>query len=607
MSDPGDSDSGDSDTDDPGTGDIDVVDSGDDDAGTGGSDSSGSAPGGSSDGGGAGDSGAGPADPTPTPVPTPADAGAYASAALSDATDEPGETDVGIGQPPSAVPSDFFNPFTSPQNGWPVGSQTIDRYADATSNSAIAAFVGRDINPYTNVTDTDGDRGAFSSNGDSKPFINATMTLPYLDDAPSIESLMLSFGMDAYEIITTNVSDPTSSISDTASDQGGSVFIGTVIIDGAEYARYQDIGGTIYEFPVDPAAVGSTWSSDLVPDPRATIATADTRPPAPVSDGVSLPPETPGAPSALASRSETTWFGDLLAGVGGLFGPTSVAPYMHPQTPANLPTGLQRMGQMNGQMAQQSLQDASARTRNAIIGAGAPYVATQIALAAPAVGSMGIEGSLMAASRFPKATMITLDIGNALTGTTLPRVAVGAGGAALVASAGQDLPAFAPELPALAPEVPALAPELRASVSAASTEAAALFQARDEAAEVARKMVSQELSTGQTTPARAAARFGTLLDALAKTNIRQAISEGRLPDTFVTSPTVAVSRGYQRAWIGAPDAWDTATGRAWDFMPTSEASFYAHENKYLGELAASRLDPVGTVITEILPLFHMGF
>jgi hypothetical protein len=55
------------------------------------------------------------------------------------------------------------------------------------------------------------------------------------------------------------------------------------------------------------------------------------------------------------------------------------------QTPANLPVGLQ-MGRLNAQLAQQSLLEASNRTRNAMIGAGAPYVATWTALAAAGVG-----------------------------------------------------------------------------------------------------------------------------------------------------------------------------------------------------------------------------
>jgi hypothetical protein len=207
----------------------------------------------------------------------------------------------------------------------------------------------------------------------------------------------------------------------------------------------------------------------------------------------------------------------------------------------------------------------------------------------PALG----EGSLLVASRFPTATAVATDVGNALTGTAVPGAALRAGGVALAAGA--------------ANEITALGPQLQSSLPAASTEAAALFQARDEAAEVARQIVQQELNEGWIAPAQQDARFGTWLDALAKTNVRQAIAEGRLPSTFVTSPTVSLSRGYLRGWISAPDVWDIATGRAWDFMAANQAAFYTHQASYLGTTAFGRLDPGGTTITQILPLFHLGF
>lgn len=155
----------------------------------------------------------------------------------------------------------------------------------------------------------------------------------------------------------------------------------------------------------------------------------------------------------------------------------------------------------------------------------------------------------------------------------------------------------------VAPGVPSASP----SVAVPRTEASVLFQARDNAIETARLIVQQELDTGRIGSGMAEARFGTWLDALAKNNIRQAVEEGLLPDTFVTSPTVAINRGYLRPWIKAPDVWDTATGRAWDFMAGNEKAFYQHENSYVGATAVGRLDPSGTTIIEIFPLFHSGF
>lgn len=151
------------------------------------------------------------------------------------------------------------------------------------------------------------------------------------------------------------------------------------------------------------------------------------------------------------------------------------------------------------------------------------------------------------------------------------------------------------------------APELNAPPQPARTEAAILFEARDRAAETARLLVQDELDSGRISEKWAEARYGTWLDALAKNNIRQAIEEGLLPDTFMVSPTIAINRGYRRAWINAPDVWDTASRRAWDFMPASEKSFFAHEDSYLGTTATARLNPDGTTIIEINPIFHLGF
>jgi hypothetical protein len=370
--------------------------------------------------------------------------------------------------------------------------------------------------------------------------------------------------------------------------------IDTVTIDDKTYAHYQvSRDGVIYDaYMNDTLHPGQVM---LVPA-SAPVATPPAAPPAPPAQPTS---SAPGASPAQSPRSDSWGIGDLLATMAGLFGPASVGPHVHPQTPANLTGGLQQMAQINAQMAQQSLHDASTRTRAGIFAAGAPYVVAETALAAPAIGSLGYEGSLMAASRFPTAVEAATSLGNALTGTTVPRLAMGVGAAAAAKGA--------------ADELPALGPALQNSLPAAETEASALFQARDEAAETARKIVQQELDEGWRI-LNPQARFGTWLDVLAKTNVRQAVAEGRLPDTFVTSPTVSISRGYLASrtapslnWIRAPDVWDTATGRAWDFMAASEAAFVQHEASYLGTTAFGRLDPGGTTIEEIFPLFHLGF
>jgi hypothetical protein len=163
--------------------------------------------------------------------------------------------------------------------------------------------------------------------------------------------------------------------------------------------------------------------------------------------------------------------GDVFAGIAGIFSPTRVAPYLHPQTPADLPAGLQQMGQSNARMAQQSLQDASARTRAGIVGAGAHYALAELALATPAIGAARTEASFAVASRFPTTIFLLNELGNALTGTTIPRVAIGGGGAATALGVGSRVLAEAESVPGGTEQaLQALAPELESSLPAATAQ-----------------------------------------------------------------------------------------------------------------------------------------
>lgn len=372
------------------------------------------------------------------------------------------------------------------------------------------------------------------------------------------------------------------------------------------------IEGVVYDVYTDDRAYFGRLL--LVPADDRPLTAAQPSSPPPGS-----PPQTPAAASATASVASTPppakdrdsiGIGDLLATVTGLFAPSAVNPYYHPQAPRDLPPGLQAMAQMNAAGAQAGLRVHGLATETGVVGVGAATtVAVGGALAAPVATESLYDLSLKAAVSFPRASNFALNTVDALSGTSVPRVALTAPRVALTAAGTGVGAGLASEA---VKDAPALTPELQSAVSpsaaqAVSTEASALFRARDQAAETARRIVEQEIAEGITPIARAQARFGTWLDALAKTNIRQAVEEGQVPKTFATSPTVAISRGYMRSWIKAPDVWDTATGRAWDFMPANSASFFAHETKYLGLTVHGALDPGGTTITEILPLFHFGF
>ncbi|MFZ0639185.1 MAG: hypothetical protein WAN33_13265 [Candidatus Acidiferrales bacterium] len=61
------------------------------------------------------------------------------------------------------------------------------------------------------------------------------------------------------------------------------------------------------------------------------------------------------------------------------------------------------------------------------LGIGAPYAAAEAALASPAIGALGSEIGISVAARYPMATSVLTELGNAATWTNVPRVAIGVG------------------------------------------------------------------------------------------------------------------------------------------------------------------------------------
>jgi hypothetical protein len=95
--------------------------------------------------------------------------------------------------------------------------------------------------------------------------------------------------------------------------------------------------------------------------------------------------------------------------------------------------------------------DANLRTAQNValgvaIGAGVLATGGMLAQAAPAIGNAIFEGSIQIAARAPTATSIATSLGNALTYTTVPRVAVAAGGTVLAAEAAEELPTLGQQL-----------------------------------------------------------------------------------------------------------------------------------------------------------------
>jgi Predicted lipoprotein of unknown function (DUF2380) len=108
--------------------------------------------------------------------------------------------------------------------------------------------------------------------------------------------------MLAFNIGTSAVSAATDfipDISDTASDTGGSFYVGTVTIDGAEYYQFADVGGFTYEIPVDPKSIGSTYSPDAPAAPQ-------TAQPHPTDTSSPLPPDPLTPPSDPLQTQQAT-------------------------------------------------------------------------------------------------------------------------------------------------------------------------------------------------------------------------------------------------------------------------------------------------------------
>lgn len=105
--------------------------------------------------------------------------------------------------------------------------------------------------------------------------------------------------------------DFTPEVSDTASDTGGSIYMGTVYYDGVPYNQFADIDGTVYEFPVDQSAIGSTYSPNPLPEvPPTNTSQSSQSTPVPGSDSgegrVELPETTIyGNVPGSASTDET--------------------------------------------------------------------------------------------------------------------------------------------------------------------------------------------------------------------------------------------------------------------------------------------------------------
>jgi len=550
---------------------------------------------------------------TPTPAPPTVEGAALgppdaATSALSAALDEPILTDADSGATQllsSAVPNGLSDPFGSAEAGWFVGSKDVGPYNDITAaRGALNSFTGQDLNPYTNVAADGANPNAFTGDQNVNPFTGVQATpsagTATLDASQMPASNGASPETGAVLVDTSQLPGSTGStpVGVSSSAPGaryvsndvlsGETPIDQIPVDGHNTAHYQlMIDGVTYDGYFSDA--GSHHDQVLLipsssPSPTATPpATTQMPQAAPAASLTSAPPTT--APSALLPTSSppvpsptsdlwSTILGDVLAGIASIFGPSSVGPNLRPQTPADLPAGLQQMGRMNAVMAQQSMQATGVTVRRTMVAVAVPYAVTLGALAAPAIGSLGTEAGIQVAARFPTATAAATNIGNALTGTTLPRAATAIGGAVIAGGAARELPA--------------LGPELQSSISTVGSqnsidELNALFgqKVQDNANRVLSSLSRGDISvlrgwlTAREYNATVRALVGDLEPRIAQANVGKVI-ERMVARDIQSDPRTAPF--FQ--WVAGPNKPDfygrnVLEGFFWDV--TTAADQYAHE------------------------------
>ena len=565
--------------------------------------------------------------------------------ALSDIANEPILTNMasGAGQLLSTAMADgLSNPYGAAQGGWENGTPLANPYTNLADRGAnLQSFVGRNVDAFTNASDGSNPNGYTGSD-------NVTPTT----------------GVGNSDLVRATNSPP-ATIKEDYVELG---YSGTFYINGTRFDEYVNGLSTEYvkspdqSSPSTDTPVAPTTRSDpAIRPPSVSAAPISSTPsgadapaarsagtPSPDSSrGRTLAPPLPvspmdftlhigpgvvwrqyqGAVQEVADPNNPWWVRGGLGVLATLASPLAFAEEYLARPLANSGFVVQNSGRHIGEYgARAAMNFDRGETAEGVIdvlnavGSFAEGFTAAAQLAAPATSTFE-RGALSPASNAGRSTLSaeaqsartaagreaaeTRALGSKLPASLPPAPQAAAGD---LTALGTELQSHLPGTPGTIAGAPPLAPQLQTHLPAdsVSTQSAVLFKARDEAVPVARKIVEQEIRTGWTQPNKKEARFGTVLDAVAKSNIRQAITDGLLPDTLVTSPTMTINRGYRRSWASAPDVWDTATGRAWDFMATKEAAFYQHEALYLGTKATGRLDQNGTIIREIFPIFHPG-
>jgi hypothetical protein len=388
-------------------------------------------------------------------------------------------------------------------NGWSSGPQDANPYSGVVGGDGMSdPFVGQDVNPYSGTAADASSTNAFTGGQSVNPFdgsAHETNLADAFQQALTLGGPIYGAGSGSMDTSQMWASNGSVSAGNTALPDTSQLAAPAAQPSGnANAPAPEQASDVVPELAGSPKwtleqlnqllAAGEPMDKELANNGGA--APQDQTPPAapqPPAAATAAPPSPPAAmtfqpPQPLPPASEPpaprsdfwdTLLGDMLSGIAGLFGPAAVGPYLHPQSPANLPTGLQQMGQLNAQMARQSMMAAGVITRRTMLVAGAPYAATTLGLAAtvaaPTVSAAYTEAGIQASVRFRAATETALTVVDALSETAIPRAALAAGGT--VVAAGGGAAAMRGGLGTLAQARTILGPQVKSTLQAAGRAA----------------------------------------------------------------------------------------------------------------------------------------
>jgi hypothetical protein len=415
------------------------------------------------------------------------DTGGSAASAADDAQDEPVLTDIESGASQllsTAAPDGLSDPFSNAQAGWISNSQTINPYTGETAGGDDNVFPGgQTVDPFTGTLPDTGNANPFTEGQNIDPFAGIQNTESFSGGQTDLQSpspsafdgfgsngqgtsllsrtdlLAVNDAIPANANIASDATPPnyTSAVSQDAPTIvtiNGVAYVVTVSSTGVITL---DPGPTVddvpiaYVFPELVTQPGDATAAEIAAaradidahEPQST-APAPTAPPSQPQAAVpppTPPPDPPAAPPAPTPTQPSDQPAPPAATPQSGSGPVPFNPMADSPFASWLLYG-NNTPVLDALTNDSNLQAAQNVALGVSLVAGTIATGGLLLEAAPAIGDFAFEASIQVASRFPTATSIATGFGNALTWTTVPRVAVGVGGAAFATAAADELPAL---------------------------------------------------------------------------------------------------------------------------------------------------------------------